>query len=422
VVSVEHTRYSKEEGPVGKVRLCPPTFVRAGKNSGKTNATNPVAQAFRDALGLYTKRAKSSALAAGGCAQPPPMLAQSFSDAEAAAFEQLFAGGVTVQRKFNGVRVVAFLRDDEVVLYSRTSKDYPGLRAVRQSLAALLRGAPGVPDGVLGRGDAPPDRLRAVYSEASVYLDGELYLHGRPLPWIVGQARRAEDEDLLTFVCFDCFFPEAKAAGHDMPSADRQRYLDLLFACSFPPVLRAENFPAKGVGGVLALRDRFVAEGYEGAVARLDSAGYRYGLNGYHSNHLVKFKPLFDEEFAVVGYTEGSRGSGVGAVVWICEVGADHAKDPADRTFKVVPKNLTLAQRRAIFRCLGEKVANPAAGPAWVTRFERDLRGKPLSVEFPERSVKTGKPVQAKALAFRTYEGGPEHDPWRRLLVDCGAL
>jgi hypothetical protein len=53
------------------------------------------------------------------------------------------------------------------------------------------------------------------------------------------------------------------------------------------------------------------------------------------------------------------------------------------------------------------------------TRFERDVKGLPLTVEFAESSAETGKPLQAKALTFRTYESGPDNDPIRKLMAEC---
>jgi hypothetical protein len=168
---------------------------------------------------------------------------------------------------------------------------------------------------------------------------------------------------------------------------------------------------------VEALTKRFISEGYEGAIARKDSAGYRYSYSGYHSSGLLKIKPLYDSEFPVVGFTQGTSGKDVGALVWVCEVPEAEALDPSDRAFSVVPKNMTYAERYALFRCLG------ARGPDGRTRFERALKGLPLTVEYPELSAKTGKPVQAKATVFRTYEGegGAAGDPVRRLLAECAA-
>lgn len=453
-VSAEGTRGKTREG--GK-----PTIVRGGKNLGKVNATNPVTQAIRDAFSRYNAQAKRASSRAGPLAAapgqaaaparaagPPPMLVKKIGETrEATLTPEDFEKGITVQRKYNGVRAPSYLKrassvpgDEEVCLYSRTKGDYPGFTHIREELVRHLLAPPPVPVELLAPpphcGQPQPDpaeleRLKGLYADARVHLDGEIYKHGESLRWISGQARREDDEKNLDYIVYDCFFPGPKAAGHDMPSENRQKYLDLFFAaaarggpeCQLAHVQRAENFRAASLAEAEALRDRFLAEGYEGAIARKDCAGYRYGFNNYHSANLVKLKPISDSEFEVVGYTQGAKGKDVGAVIWICEVGAEHAKDAADKTFNVVPKDMSYEERYLIFRCLGEEVVDDRVGApagARATRFERDFKGRPLTVEYPERSTKTGKPTQAKALVFRTYEGGPADDPVRRLYDECG--
>ena len=418
----EITVESQQEG--GKVRDVVPTYVGAGKNLGKKNATNCITQALRDALGLYNKQrrrtdvAEVSATAPDAAApadaapddgfdpRPPPMLVKKSGETREATLAPAdFASGVTAQRKLNGVHLVVHAGSDgRPALYSRTGAAYPGLKPIVAEMEPFFAAAPDA--------NGPP------------YFDGELYAHGKTLNWISGQARRGDDDGALEFHVFDVFFPRAKAAGRDMASRDRQAYLDAAFTAAghaHPHVVRVENFPVADAAELDALVARFLADGYEGAIARKDGAGYRYGYNGYHSANLLKIKPTFDAEFPVVGFTQGSRGKEVGAVIWECEVPGGPG-DPGDRRFTVVPKDMSYEERRALFQCLGGLVPGPGGpGAAAVTRFERDLRGRPLTVEYREVSAKTGKPLQAKALAFRTYESGPAADPVRALLAECGA-
>jgi ATP-dependent DNA ligase len=325
-----------------------------------------------------------------------------------------FKEGLTVQRKLDGVRNLARLEGGAVLLSSRTGGAYPGQGHISEDLARLFALAPEVdPAGVRGLGAAG----QPAYSPPRPYLDGELYKFGKPLNWISGQARRGDDAGELEFHVFDVVFPHAKTAGLDMASRDRQAYLDAWFArardagLDLKHVKRVENFPAASMGAIEALAGRFLAEGYEGAIVRRDGAGYRYSYSNYHSDNALKFKPKFDDEFPVVGFTQGTRGKDVGAVIWVCAV--PHPVDPADAEFATVPKDMSYEDRYRLFECLGQVVEGG------LTRFERDFRGRPLTVEHAGLSAKTGKPLQAKGKAFRTYEAGPDADPVRKAFREC---
>lgn len=424
------------------------------KSGAKKSVAEPVEDgtAEGDAAGDDGAAGDGSEAATKFDEMPPPMLVKKIGESrEATLTPATFARGVTVQPKLNGVHYVAFARvgadgTKSLVRYSRTGTEYPGQEHVAAELLAMMATAPrmspgeyGLPAGADGKGDrrvlAAYGALPGASGDPAPYFAGELYLHGKTLNWISGQARRGDDEGLLEFHVFDVFFPRAKAAGHDMKSADRQAYIDAFFAAAdaaevpHPHVRRVPNRlvddPAapggrrqvRNMDELNALAKEFLAAGYEGAIARKDDGGYRYSYSNYHSAHLVKIKPVHDAEYPVVGFGQGTRGKDVGAVIWECEV--PHPVDPRDRTFTVVPKDLTYEDRYALFECLGRVVPGPDGLP--VTRFERDLKGLPLTVEYRELSAKTGKPLQAKALTFRTYESGPDADPVRKLLSECRA-
>lgn len=370
------TTTSWQEG--GKTRAGGvPTVITRGKNLGKSNATNVITQAFRDALGLYNKQLKH----AKSCvAPPPPMLVKKLGETRAATLTLADAeAGLIVQRKFNGVRAVARVgANGGVEFYSRTGGTYIGMDDLMAQMRRVFDSAGRSPE---------------------IYFDGELYKHGKPLQFISGVARGSDQGD-LDYVIYDCFFPKDIAQNIDMPCIERQRLLRTIFREVAPApanVRLAANFSigrgsAATQGELDALLEnysrRFVEEGYEGAIVRKELAGYQYGTKNYHSANLVKIKPIHDEEFPVVGYTQGTRGKDVGALIWVCSSGGAR--------FNVVPKNVTYAERKKLFSCLEE---NPG-------RFERAAKGKLLTVQFPEKS-KAGVPVQAKALGFRDYEPGP---------------
>lgn len=436
-----------------------PTLVNTGKNLGKKNATNVVTQALRDALGLYNKQVKRGTSAAEGhpladqtsaVARPKPMLVKKIDATKNARLtDDVFRSGVTMQRKLNGVRMVACSSGEDLVLYSRTGGDYLGMPGIRAEVSVILSVAPQAWTMICAAMQRDPwaeigGPKISGRSHPLVYLDGELYKHGKDLRWISGEARGSDGGSELEYWIFDCFFPELANADVTVTSHTRQRFLDLLILLTkgdkgearlLPHIVRVENHhvappvPAQGANIldsshphniVMALAKQYVQEGFEGAIARKDDKPYQYGDNGYHSSNLVKIKPLYDSEFPVVGYTEGSRGKDNGAVIWQCMVPAAKSPTGQDELFNVVPKNITYKDRYTIFRHLEEMV--PTTG-GMVTRFERDFNGRPLTVEYPELSSKTGIPMQAKALSFRVYEQPPgvpiPPDPITQLLEDA---
>lgn len=369
----------------GKVRESVPTIVESGKNIGKKNETNVLTQAFKEAFSLYNKQLKKTSIRTGDN-RPPPMLVQWIdSSNDSILTKKDFEKGVTLQRKYNGVRYITYLDDDGTVIqYSRTGAEYHPAEYLTDELLQLLTD---LPNTDLGR----------------PYLDGELYMHGKSLSYISGQARRENNKDVLHYYVFDIFFPDS-----NVKSRDRQKYLDLLFEkhTTLKFIKRVENFQVHNMEQIDKLTKQFIKEGYEGSIARKDDKEYKYSINNYHSSNLVKIKPVFSEEFKVVGFTDGKKGKDVGKIIWICEV--NDKKDPNDTLFTVVP-NMSLEDRATLFKCLQN-----------IVLFDKYIKNKLITLEFAELSSKTGKPLQAKAIAFRTYED--KYDPIKKIFKDCGII
>lgn len=393
----------------GKVRKVVPTIVNKGKNIGKKNETNVLTQSFRDALSLYNKHIKKTSVGSSD-EKPPPMLIQWLNDSKSAILtENDFKEGVTIQKKYNGVRYVTFMNiNGEIVQYSRTGSDYHPSDYLNKELITILSKLPELSIGKYGI--QTQEELEA-YKYSKPYLDGELYLHGASLSYISGQARKESDKDKLNYHIFDVFFPYAISEGYNMLSKYRQQYLNDLYTKDVLYVKRVENFSVNSLDDINILTAEFIKDGYEGSVARKDNKEYKYSFNNYHSSNVLKIKPVYSNEFKVVGFTEGKKGKDVGKIIWLCEV--ENPKNPNDSTFTVVP-NLSLHERELLFNCLSQIVDKKR------TRFDRDIKGLPLTIEYSEISQKTGKPLQAKAIAFRTYES--EKDPIKKIFKDCNII
>jgi hypothetical protein len=445
-----------------------PTIVTAGKNVGKKNATNVLTQAMRDAWSKYNAHVRRAGSANLNDAVVPAARAACLADAVVPAAAALplpqlvkvlgkgksatptpaeWAAGLSLQRKLNGLRMVAMFVYDASLgqyivscIYSRTGSGLPGFATLEEQLNNFAATFPPVDAEVLrlpaACGQAASaeetERHEALYRHSTLCLDGEIYAHGRALQWISGQARRDADSPELVYTVFDAFWPDAKAEGADMVNECRSRWLAKAFAAaraesaamgfSLDRVALIESFPIYSMAQVDELTRQFLEEGYEGSILRRNCAGYDYGVNNYHSSNVLKIKPSYDDEFPVVGFTQGTKGKDVGAVVWIAEVTGARALAGKDNTFNVVPKDMSYEDRYRLFECLSALVPNSPenvakGGPERVSRFERDIKGLPLTVKFDELSV-AGKPLRAKAVAFRTYEGGT--DPVKALFEDCG--
>jgi hypothetical protein len=391
----------------GKVRDVVPTYVTKGKNAGKKNSTNAFSQAIRDAFTLYNKKLKVSSSGISD-ERPPPMLVKTNGDTRQATLtEDDLDTGVIAQTKLNGVRLVAYLRNNggrsEVVMYSRTGSLYPGMDNIRAELKEILQRA-------------------AASGAGGYYLDGEIYRHGESLLWISGQSRREQDDSSLEYHVFDCFDPKNPQES----GIDRQNRLDGFLApdSGYSHVKRVENFYPQSMEDVHALFQQFVREGYEGIILRRATAPYVFSVNGSRSSDVLRIKPKLHAEFKCVGFTQGDKGKDKGAIIWICEPITPKDKPitpkdkpitpkgapippkdkPAGNTFHVLPKNMTYELRYKLFRFLSRD-----------DNFDRYLSGRPLTVEFDEYSKKTGFPLRAKAEAFRTYEDS-DADPMREVV------
>lgn len=121
----------------------------------------------------------------------------------------------------------------------------------------------------------------------------------------------------------------------------------------------------------------------------------------------MKIKPMPDDEWPVVNYTDGAKGKDVGALKWILEtndevIAGHNAKYNMDaklkpliddNKFDAVPKGMTYKERYAAYQYLQR---NPKY-------FDEHLRGKLMRIQYSIISD-FGKPQQPKVLGFRDLD------------------
>ena len=183
-----------------------------------------------------------------------------------------------------------------------------------------------------------PQLIEFFKANPTIILDGELFKRFKTLQQISGAARmekNAYDCDWLEYWVYDCY----DTANPDMIAEDRWKFLVGNFA-------QANNIPiysvvlddyteapikllfhehVSGWDNMNKLHDQWVAEGFEGAVITDPNKSYKPGSR---CNNLIKIKHYQSEDFKVIGYKLGLRGSE--DMTFTCEL-------EDGRTFEAMP-------------------------------------------------------------------------------------
>jgi ATP-dependent DNA ligase len=347
----------------GKTRKCDDTTITEGKNIGKTTETNPVTQAIVRAHSLYKDKYKKTST------NIPneiivPMLLKDIKDITISDDE--YSRGVILERKYDGIRAVTYFNGESIVMYSRSGMKYEGFSAIEEELLQLFKG------------------------ETNVYLDGELYLHGYSLQDISGAVRGVGrfDRHTLSYIVFDCFTTNDNGLV-PQGALDRKKMLNKMFANR--PFKHIENIQwniiteAEQVDTYL---NTYLQEGYEGAILRRIDLPYEESKNNYHSSNILKVKPHCTAEFTIVGYTQGTHGKDVGALIITCEVNG--------KEFNAVPKDMTYVERYHLYKRFTQPYTNDTTNI-----FEKYIHGQLATIQYSILS-KLGVPQQPKFINVRT--------------------
>lgn len=267
-----------------------------------------------------------------------------------------------ISRKLDGVKALFYYKDGVIHTASRGGEDY-------DAATTHLR--------------EDPKLLKFFETHPTVILDGELFVRGKTLQQISGAARmekNAVDCDWLEYWVYDCYDTD----NPDIVASVRYRFLTLELCeyCDIPMYLSIEddehNVPIRlllheyveGWDNMKKLHDKWVAEGFEGAVITDPSKPYKVGSR---CNNLIKIKQYKSEDFTVVGYKLGLRGSE--DMTFTCALGDG-------RTFEAMP------------------VGDRATKAEYVKNFDNKYRGHKAECTFFNYSD-DGIPTQPKLRIFR---------------------
>ena len=206
-----------------------------------------------------------------------PMLALDYKTINESLLNNKWIGS----KKIDGVRCLLFKKDGIIQTSSRGGKHY-------NIAAYYIINDPFVKYIF----DMHPDYI----------LDGELYIHGKPLSYISGLCRLETLNDKhkeLTFQCYDI-------VDESLIFTDRLKILDNLSKIIFPnsKLEIVDQTEVQGKENIINLHDYYVKQGYEGLVIRDPNQVYKCGAR---DKRMLKIKMFQDSEFKIVGITEGLR-------------------------------------------------------------------------------------------------------------------
>ena len=222
-----------------------------------------------------------------------------------------------ISRKLDGVKALFYYKDGEIHTASRGGEHY-------DYSTEHLR-------------TYPP--LVSFFKEnPTVILDGELFVRGKSLQQISGAARmekNAYDCDWLQYWIYDCYDtsdPEKTAADRWSFLVEELHCKNGIFIYYDPendeikdPIRLLNHQMVDGWDNMKFLHDIWVSEGFEGAVITDPSKPYKPGAR---CNNLIKIKQYKSEDFKVIGYKLGLRGSE--DMTFTCEL-------EDGRTFEAMP-------------------------------------------------------------------------------------
>lgn len=269
-------------------------------------------------------------------------------------------------RKLDGVRCLMYWNGEEILTASRGGETY-------QYSTIHIR--------------TNPELIEFFREYPSIILDGELYRHRKTLQQISGAARmekNAYDCDWLQYWVYDCY-------NKINPSITAEERVDFLYD-NFPfpvyhtndenseefdninfeneSILLLNQITISGENNIWKLHNQYVQEGFEGCVIRNPNKPYK--PNG-RTNDMLKFKNYKSEDFKVIGYELGLRGSE--DMTFICEL-------DDERTFKAMP--------------CGDR----ATKEEYVRNFEDKYKGHLAEITYFNLS-NDGIPTQGKMRVFR---------------------
>lgn len=210
-----------------------------------------------------------------------PMLAQGYEKRK-----NKIKWPVLVQPKYDGIRCIAILKDGNVKLLSREGKIIFTPITVIEQLKELYNKESGIQDN-------------------GIIFDGELYSDELTFQEIVSAVKALNlNSERIKYRVYDI-------VDSELPQHLRiTRYLIYLREVFTKESIYSHLIPTPTtrIGSEEKMLEKFseyINQGYEGLMIRLEDGKYEH----YRSTNLIKYKQFDEEEFNVVGFLLGDRGT-----------------------------------------------------------------------------------------------------------------
>lgn len=230
-----------------------------------------------------------------------PMLAKHYKDIPNFDWDKTYYASI----KLDGTRASIFVRNGKIVTSSRGGKNY-------DIPATYILNDPCV---------------KAIFElYPDIILDGELYIHGKPLSYISGLCRLKEldpKHDELRFYCYD-IVDESKTF------IDR---LEIIKSLPIDPLSKlkiVEHYPLSGKENIMNKHNQAIQDGYEGLILRDPLKTYKCGSR----DRMFKVKEFTDDEFKILGIVDGLRDEDMCFLMETKEGYVFKAKPVGDRKLK----------------------------------------------------------------------------------------
>jgi ATP-dependent DNA ligase len=340
-----------------------------GKNIGKKNETTPLQQCIAETKRKWTDKhekesyqetmttdqaqTQASATSTTATTDPPPakkyfpMLAHTFEPATTAAKKNNIVFPCFVQPKLDGLRCIMY-RDPvtgDLHCQSRTGSYFDTMDHIKTSLAPIFAKHPNtIFDGELYTTEIPFEELAGLIKKKKLTPADKDRL--RAIEYHIYDMIDTQDE-AKTFedrhATIRKIFAQNAASRMASPHAHAHAHAQAPNSDHMPHFIRlVPTTEAKTPADFRAQFSEFIEAGYEGIMLRNKKGVYRCN---YRSHDLQKYKEFLEDEFPIVGFTQGD-GRDKGTIIWICVT-------KEGKEFSVRPRG-SMEHRRKLFQT-GEK-------------------------------------------------------------------